>query len=74
MPWLTVEHELPKWWLREQNMIVGCVNNKTHGSCGFFGYWSTESSFGDEKGAGKLKRALKRAPEQFDVWKTSLTE
>lgn len=25
-----------------------------------------------EKDAGKLKKALKRAPEQFDVWKTSL--
>lgn len=27
-----------------------------------------------EKAAGKLKRALRKAPEQFDVCKTSLTE
>lgn len=60
-------------------MIVGCITNKTHGFCGFLLVTAVPnplwvSMIYHEEDAGKLKRALKRAPEQLDVWKTSLTE
>lgn len=84
--WQPVKHEVPQWWLREDNMIVGCINNRTHALCGFFGYCSTKSSVGvhdlswkscwqTEKGSEKSSRTvwcLENLPHRIK-WSSSMT-